>query len=340
MIKNWKSLKLNIKFTIVILALLIVPFIMIFMLQYSNMRSKEISEAIRDMEYDMGKDHDMVQNHIESINMSIQFVLGDDNLHEFLADVKKGRKRSSEQIREFYLSDISSLERMVNNNPYLYQVRVYAAGYVQEMMPILYEEERLLKLSWGAEEDCYGWQFNYEDTIFDSGTNRQSILSYVTEVEDTENGHLGVLEASIAMETMFPVLYEKGKESFACFVEQDGTVHYSQDIQEEEKAILQEILKEEFTESTSYYHTRFHKKELVVGYMEILELTDSFIYVEDIGEKIAYIYSQQSILIVLMLILFVAVAVVVSLVVKKLLKQFYEILSSMRQIEKVIWTSE
>ena len=59
---------------------------------------------------------------------------------------------------------------MVNNNNYLYQVRVYVDDEdMQEMMPILYRMERMEKQDFARDGELAGWKYNYVDRLFCPG---------------------------------------------------------------------------------------------------------------------------------------------------------------------------
>lgn len=71
-----------------------------------------------------------------SINMSTQFFLSDDSLLQMLNASAIGGEISTADWLDFKNNEVSALERLVNNNPLLYGVRVYAVNdSVQEMMP-------------------------------------------------------------------------------------------------------------------------------------------------------------------------------------------------------------
>lgn len=96
-----------------------------------------------------------LQPKINSINMSTQFFLSDEPLLEMLKRTKDGETFSAEEWYSFKNSNIVSLERLVNNNPLLYGVRVYASNdRVQEMMPILYAPPAW-KSALAVGGDCY-----------------------------------------------------------------------------------------------------------------------------------------------------------------------------------------
>ncbi len=74
------------------------------------------------------------------------FFLSDDSLLQMLNASAIGGEISTADWLDFKNNEVSALERLVNNNPLLYGVRVYAVNdSVQEMMPILYNASRMKK---------------------------------------------------------------------------------------------------------------------------------------------------------------------------------------------------
>ena len=226
---NWKkrfvSQKLNVKFTLVIILFMVIPIGILAGILFYNMEKNVVSENTGYMEYTMERNKDAVATKINSINMSTQFFLSDEPLLEMLKRTKDGETFSAEEWYSFKNSDIVSLERLVNNNPLLYGVRVYASNdRVQEMMPILYAASRMEKQPWQSEETVTGWHYDFNDQIFNSYTMRQNrkILSLVTEIKDSDSGTLGMIEAAMTMENMFPSLYENIEDEWSCFLTEDG----------------------------------------------------------------------------------------------------------------------
>ena len=170
---NWKkrfvSQKLNVKFTLVIILFMVIPIGILAGILFYNMEKNVVSENTGYMEYTMERNKDAVATKINSINMSTQFFLSDEPLLEMLKRTKDGETFSAEEWYSFKNSDIVSLERLVNNNPLLYGVRVYASNdRVQEMMPILYAASRMEKQPWQSEETVTGWHYDFNDQIFNS----------------------------------------------------------------------------------------------------------------------------------------------------------------------------
>ena len=271
--------------------------------------------------------------------MSTQFFLSDSFLIEHLLSLKQQKDMSTEEIRKFYNQNIASLERMVNNNPYLYQIRVYADNdSMQEMMPILYKKSRMERLEWAEKKNVYGWHYDYTDTIFDSYVMNQNrkIMSLVTPIEDYDGKELGVLEVAMPMDTMFPELYEEKDGRFGCFVDESGQRYFGTEYPNQDdyiNAILAYTVSADEVEQRVYY-TKIHGEAFVVGDLPAKELSGSLICVDSAAAEIGAIRDMRNLFILIMTVIMIILIVVINFVVKSLLAQFYRILYSIRQVQK------
>ena len=158
------DLKLNWKFTFLVILFTMVPIGVFAGILFYILEQNEIKESMKYMEYTMERTEDAIASKIDSINMSTQFFLSDDALLEVLNRVSTGDIPTNAEWYEFKDVTVSSLERLVYNNPLLYGVRVYGiSDEVQEMMPILYQASRMKKQSWSKDETLAGWKYNYSD---------------------------------------------------------------------------------------------------------------------------------------------------------------------------------
>jgi two-component system sensor histidine kinase YesM len=337
--EKWQGLKLNIKFTVIIIAFVIVPIVFFSMYLFYSMEESAVREKRSSMEYSMESSYTRILKNVDSINMSTQFFLSDAFLTDYLGSIKREQPMNTQELREFYNVNIASLERMVNSNPYLYQVRVYADNNaLQEMMPILYKKERMERLSWAEHEDIYGWKYDYTDTIFDSYVMDQNkkIMSLVTPIKDFESGELGVLEVAMSMDTMFPELYENRPGWLSCFADDSGERHYGAEKGNQDnyiEYILKNTVSKGEEESHTYY-IEIGEEPFVVGYLPVKELSGSLIYVDSIASEIGRIHNMRAFFILIMLVILMCLIVLINFVVKSLLSQFYSILFSIREVQK------
>lgn len=334
----FRSAKLNIKFTIIIVLFTVVPLCISIGALFHIMIQNVIDENISYMQYTMERNRDNMATRTDSLNMSTQFFLSDDSLKQVLNASVSGEELSTEDWLKFKNMEVSSLERLVNNNPLLYSVRVYAVNdQVQEMMPILYSRKRMEKQSWAEKENYTGWNYNYTDNIFSSYTMDQNrkIMSLITQVEDRNNGTIGVIEAAMTMENMFPSLYESIEDEWSCFYTDSGEKYFSENRKPESEKLI-EVIKPGHLEDgeimTGYKESG--RKKLVVSGMHIREMSGTLICVKDITSDINRVRWNRLLFIIGMAVLTIFLALVINLIVQHLLGKFYDILKSIRNVQK------
>lgn len=334
----FRNAKLNIKFTIIIVLFTVVPLGISIGALFHIMMQNVIDENISYMQYTMERNSDNMATRIDSVNMSTQFFLSDDSLKQVLNASVSGEELSTEDWLKFKNMEVSSLERLVNNNPLLYSVRVYAVNdQVQEMMPILYSRKRMEKQSWAEKENYTGWNYNYTDNIFSSYTMDQNrkIMSLITQVEDRNNGTIGVIEAAMTMENMFPSLYESIEDEWSCFYTDSGEKYFGENRKPESEKLI-EVIKPGHLEDgeimTGYKESG--RKKLVVSGMYIREMSGTLICVKDITSDINRVRWSRLLFFIGMAVLTIFLALVINLIVQHLLGKFYDILKSIRNVQK------
>lgn len=335
-VQRFQGLKLNIKFTIIVIIFVMLSMAILAGVLFYNMEQNVIEQQTASMEYSMEKNHGQVSKNVDSINMTTQFFLNDTGLLNFLNSVKMEEELTTEEMLEFYNRDLASLERMVNTNPYLYQVRVYVdSETMQEMMPILFQKSRMENLAWTTKEELEGWKFNYVDNLFEkNGLNQQKrIMSLVTEITDYKNGSIGILEVAMEMETMFPDLYKKEEETWSCFIDESGTRYVRENEQDMEYIddVLEKMAGEEKEEVR---FLELGKEKLVVGYMPLEELNGTLICVHNITGDVQKVYHMRTVFIICGILLLVGLAFVINWIVRSVLRKFYDILYAIRKIQR------
>jgi len=331
-------MKLNVKFTAVIIGTLILPLAILTTILFHNMEQNVIDENLSYMEKTSERNDVQIENNVDSINMSTQFFLTDDELRDVLISAVKGENLTTEEILFFYENDVADLERLVNSNPVLYSVRVFSVSdNVQEMMPVFYRKNRMDKLAWSHLEQISGWQFSHKDTIFPSLVNEHSkeLVSLVTPIKEYGYGVIGYVEASMAMETMFPSLYEQIENEWSCFVREDGTVLYGTNKQEDSELIMEQLKKQSNPEDkpTDTLYVPLKDKKLVVSYQTIREMDGILVTVQDISNEISDVTTTRNLYLFAIIAIMLFVTVLVSSIVNHMLRQFYVIMDGIRKIQ-------
>ena len=342
--KIWEyasGLKLNTKFTMLIVIAFIIPIAFLAGVLYYNMERNVIDENVSNLSYIMDRNEQQIHTNLDAVNMSTQFTLSDVGILEVLNTAAEGKKYSTSELIRIYDEDVSMLERLVNNNPLLYNVRVYASNdNLQEMMPVIYKYSRMQKLDWANKGNIYGWHFGYADTLFSTleSEDNSQLLSLVTEIKDFKNGTIGTIEVAMKMSTMFPSIYETDEESWSGFWT-DNHVYYTKDreswIDDEFLNRIQSAMTASLEEGAikDTYFEKNGKNSYVVSYLYVKELGGTLIVVRDITEDVNAIYNSRLIFVLVTICIIILLSVVVRFIVTRMLRQFYEILKTMKAVQ-------
>jgi two-component system sensor histidine kinase YesM len=338
--KNWawiKGLKLNTRLTGIVLLFVMIPVAILGGIVFYNMEQSGIRENVSFMHATMERRRDSIANNVDSINMTTQFFLTNNAMNQVLVDASVGKSYTTKEWISIYRNDVAALERLINNNPVLAGVRIYATNdRVQEMMPVLFTNSRMRQQEWAMMSNKGGWVFDYQDRLFAS-SDPTPLLCLITPVNDRQYGNIGVIEANMKMQTMFPSMYEDIPGESSCFVTDEGRIisGTNQDPSEEKTALL---LAEELREAAAQgdaadIRTRYDKpsKQVLSG-MYIPELGGTLISMDDISETLNGVYKLRTNFIIGMILILVVLAFVIDLLVNHVLKKFYEVLATIRKV--------
>lgn len=290
------------------------------------------------MEYKMEKAKSTTVFGIDSINMSTQFFLSDEDMTEVLKRAHNGDVLTIQELLEFQERDVINLQRLVNNNPLLYSVRIFSTNdNVQELMPVLYSHSRMEKLSWAREDPVQGWHFEYYDTAYSALTTNQSekLIGLVTPIRDYRYGIIGYVEASMSFDTMFPLLYEREDGAGGCLIDADGNIYFGTEESEYGENEIQEIYGLVKAESdTETYYIRYKHQKLIVSTTQINEMNSTLLGIHDITREVQAVLDMRNVFVAAMFFVLCLLAMIIDQIVKRMLRQFYSILRSIRLVQK------
>ena len=332
-------MKLNVKFTIIILIFVFVPVAIFSMAFFHNIEHNTIQAGYKALEYSLNRAGDEIVKNADNVNMSTRFFLSDKSLMEYLRKIDKGEEISYEEMMDFYNMNISSLERIVNTNPSIYQIRVYVdSSTMEEMMPILYRYDRMNRLAWAKDEDLSGWKFDYPDTTFDTYTTNKDnkLAALVTPIADYNGNPLGVLEVAIGMDALFPSVYAGEEGSVCFFIDEQGRLY----CREENRDFVRKYCKQydmALTSETDNLVMDYHSWQgtpVVAGSLYVKELNGTFVCVSSLESGLGVIQRNRNIFLFVLIVIFFIMIGLINFVVKRLLSQFYQILQSIREVQK------
>ena len=338
--KSWgfiNSQKLNIRLTGIVLLFVIIPVAILGGIVFYNMEQSTIRENVSFTQATMERRRDSITNNVDSINMSTQFFLSNEKMNAVLIDAQVGNKHSTREWLDIYKSDVAALERLINTNPVLGGVRYYAVtDNVQEMMPVLYNHDRLLRQEWAVMAESGGWIFNYTDRLFDN-SDTTPMLALITPIVNRQYGIIGTIEANMAMKTMFPSMYENVPGETSCFVTDTGNIIFGSNedtsVTEIATSISQQMMdtvREGDTPGITTFYDRGRKS--VISGMYISELGGTLVSVNDISASLSQVYQLRNNYIIGMILILLMMAFIINLLVNHVLKKFYEVLATIRAV--------
>ena len=343
-IKNWLlSLKLNQKISLLVVGALFLPIIFFMLLLFSNMKTASMNETSKMVEYELAKSVHTIEQNVEMCSLSTQVIRNSQLLNDYLKRFHRNQELETKELLSFYNTEIKNIEKIVNSNPYLYQIRIYVdSDTMKEMMPLLYNRERMQTLSWAQEGKLQSgvWHLDYKDNLFPQYVLNQTehIVSLVTILSDTDNGDYAVAEVATAMETMFPDIYDSDRDRWMCFVDADGVFYYNESREEEWLQAGKEIFAERspkgLTQEGCYEKVKSGGKSYVVGIEPVKVLNGHLLKLVSLkGEEREFAVYSNLFLLMLVMILSILIFFFHG-IVNKILKQFYDITGVMHQVQQ------
>lgn len=333
--ETFLKLKLNQKFTVVILILVMVPIFLFYTVIFQNMKENAVSQAMNDAQGQVRDIYNTVQKTVELCNMSTQTFLNNQDLKAFLVRLRDKDTISTEEYLEFDKNDIGMLERLVNCNPYLYQICVYAYNNdFPEMIPILYHASRMENLPWAGNYVSGKWEFDYSDSVQSNSMNAsRHLMSLVSTLTDDDGMDAGVVEVAVSMADIFPLAFSPDEENWACFMEKDGELHSTEEADSWD-GLKEEILKVAASQDgETILHITVQGQNLIIAVQPMKELSGTYIQVTSIQKSMNAIAAQKGIMAAGLVVIFLVLGLIINGLVKALLKRFYKTLKVIHQVQ-------
>ena len=333
--QKFDKMGLNQKFTLIILVLVLIPILIYTIIFFQYRYHTMIQEKILEVKSDVLKEKSSFQKVMELGNMTAQVFSENQELKKFLSELKEEDEIPTERYIQFHKEYMPILEALVNSNPYLYQVRVYAENNeFPEMSPILYHQEKLNLFSWSTEKNIESWHLDYADYMV-SENDKRHLMALIRVIRDDFGEKIGTAEVVIAMEENFFDLYTKKENSFSCFLSENNKiiVEQSSDFNwEKNKKDILPLVKN--VTKTEVINTKLDGEKVVLVIEPVEELDGTYIRVVNMEREYKEMIFLQLQIITIMILSFFFVAFFIKLVVRSVLRQFYEVLKILRVVQK------
>ncbi len=332
------GMKLNRKFSLVMLLLVLVPTVIFIAFIYGSMVKNTIEENTATFNYYVNRSYDEILKKVEIVNAARDYALTDSNLLGLIKFAYNDIEYFDSSVSHFYTENMVSLQRMVESNPDIYKLRVYFNSQtITEMEPIVYNHDTLTILPWYKEKNEDFWTFNYIDTNTKSTllNASQRNVAHITPLIK-EGIVVGYMEVATTMNTMFPDIYSTDDKMVLFFKANDGH-YYCSDQNRYFVKKLRTFLEED--ENWNWFEdkapfTPDYEDEVLVTTKYIPELDGSIVGVYKMEEALGRLKANRNMYLMVMLIIAVILAWSINYIVYGLLRQFYTILKSIREVQK------
>lgn len=338
--RMFSSLKLSHKFTFFIMLIIVFPMVIFSLLFFENIKDSKIKEKMKNVELNFTQNYNQIQKNVEMCRMSTQVMINSQNFWNYVVRFCEREEFKTQELLNFYQTEIKALEKIVNTNPYLYQIRVYADfDKIPEMMPILYRKDRMTRLEWAKKgvPQSGTWQFDYPDEIFPTYSTYGSdhLVSLVTQ-NTLSNGMKAVIEVSTKMELLFPQIYSPTEEEWTCFVDGSGKYYFDPDYDCRWLDDISEVIHNmpENLEDISYDTMILDGESVVVCYKNVKELNGYLFRLVSLKEDLTSVNNLRNIFWACFFIIVIVLMFVSDKMVKIILKQFYVIMNTVRKVQK------
>ncbi|MFA9377458.1 MAG: sensor histidine kinase [Lachnotalea sp.] len=346
--KKISTLKLTNKFTILILGVLMVPIGVFSLLIFNNMETSLYKDGQTQMVYELEKSCQTAEQIVVNCNLSTQMIINNESMNDFLNQLDSNKEFSFMDILDFYGKEISGVQKMIRNNPYIYKIRIFVnSATVKETIPLLYKKEKMKELKWGKDgvPPSGTWCFDYEDTLDLSGDYDENprIAAIITRLNDYRYGQYGVIEVAVTMETIFTDIYHSTDMNWTSFLDSSGNFYYDNTGSSKWSSNIEEIsilLKENFESNLSQndaclcQQVRLNGEEVLIGYKKINSLGGYLI-------RIVSLSSEKQVLklyIIDFLLVWIVIGAALLLFAKRqvshILRQFYDIYEVVYQVQQ------
>jgi len=293
-----------------------------------------------DIQFNINQSYNQLQKNIELCNLTAQIFINNKNLNAYIDKVTSGESISIEEKIEFYRNDIMNFEKIVNNNPYLYGVRVYVeSDTMQEMVPVLFQKDRMRKLTWAENNDfVYGeWQLDYIDNIFSDTYSiiPDHIASLVINMSAVEIKESALVEVAIKMSTLFPDIYQTDEEGWTCFIDAKGNIYSNEQVVKDWSIYLDYLEDNVLIPDEQNVTIKKREREtVIIASIPVKELAGTLVRVYSMDRDLQGLQKSKYIFTAGIIAGMILLGVLVNFSVKLLLDNFYKVMKTVHDVQQ------
>ncbi len=332
LMEKYKSLKLNTKFSLVVVLLIAIPMLVFVILFFKFLKRGVMYQIVNALDSNMEEETRQIDNIVELCSMTAQVFLGDVQLQDFLTDLSQKKEISEQEYYYFSKNNISLYEGMINSNPYIDYIHVYADNNeFPEILPILFHGDRVKPLIWEQNELSGEWYLNHKKLSSDKNAECISLVSYI---ENIFGEKVGILEVAVKEEELFSGMYSLEQDEWKGFVSDTDEVIKGQKFPYPQLESEIQTLMETVGSNGDYQYKQVKSEghEYLIAVRRIEALSGNYLFVVNTDERLQDMSTRQIQVMISMVLLFVAMILLINLTVNRLLRKFYETIKVVRTI--------
>ncbi len=292
--KKSEKFKLSLcnKIIFIIVVALLVCTILWTIIMFFNMASNAKDVALATEKTNMLDVSSQFNDVEETCYLVQQIILHKQEIYDYITKVQKNKDLNTVEKIEFYNTQISSIDYMININPYINNVRLFVNANITEKEPSFYNIEKMKQLSFYNNYKNNEWVFDYKDT-FNSKKNDSRLAAIVTDVYGDDGKKIAVLEVSTDLNNLFSDFYNSKSDEFSCFVSDDGKIYSDEkkvNIVNKNKEDIYKFVKGKKTDSIL---SDFNNKSCVVSTLRCSSLKGTYVHADRIDLTVSSYYKGQ-----------------------------------------------
>lgn len=331
------GIKIRNKILILNMLILLIPCSLFSIVSMNYYKESQIERRIKDVQDELNEMANQAINSIEIGNATMQTMLLNNNMEKFITHLIEEPDFSIQDIINFSHTEIRSIERLVNTNPYLHSVRFYIDNDLLEFEPVIYKGKRFSKAESIANPDVKGWYFNEIDTISPAqkATRYPELLAVqVQPYINIRREQIGVIEVAIPMKLMFPQMYKTTEEEVVYFIDQEGRIHQDDYAQVERWKDSHQYIRGSMSSEDNVNIIEIEDETIISGYKYIKNLDGYIVKIRSLKDVYEQIWTLQKLVIINVIILIGIVTILINKSTKIIFQNFYKILDVIQEIQK------
>ena len=292
--KKSEKFKLSLcnKIILIIVVALLVCTILWTIIMFFNMASNAKDVALATEKTNMLDVSSQFKDVEETCYLVQQIILHKQEIYDYIAKVQKNKDLNTVDKIEFYNTKISSIDYMININPYINNVRLFVNANITEKEPSFYNIEKMKQLSFYNNYKNNEWVFDYKDTLNNKKDDRR-LAAILTDVYDDDGKKIAVLEVSTDLNNLFSDFYNNKSDEFSCFVSDEGKIYSDEkkvNIVNKNKKDIYKFVKGKKSDSIL---SDFNDKSCVVSTLRCSSLKGTYVHADRIDLTVSSYYKGQ-----------------------------------------------